>query len=157
MKGEMTDMYDVIIIGEEYPVLHRPENCPDIKSGHAYWKKRRMVCCGTSKANSAIAHAGYDAEPGSLMAKLNVRGNEMMEQLSKDLDFPFQRIGSLVICLSEEEMPGLQKLYDKGIANGVKGPEDIKQGRCSGDGANITDNVYAALYAPTAGIVCHLT
>ena len=88
------------------------------------------------------------------MAKLNVRGNEMMEQLSKDLDFPFQRIGSLVICLSEEEMPGLQKLYDKGIANGVKGLKILNREEVLEMEPNITDNVYAALYAPTAGIVC---
>ena len=46
------------------------------------------VCEGTSKANSGIVHAGYDAVPGTLKAKLNVRGNEMMEELSKKLDFP---------------------------------------------------------------------
>ncbi len=54
-----------------------------------------------------------------LMAKMNVRGNAMMEQLSKDLDFPFKRIGSLVICLREEDMDKLQALYDRGVANGV--------------------------------------
>ena len=77
--------------------------------------KEEDVCCGTSKANSAIVHAGYDAAEGSLMAKLNVRGSEMMEQLAKELDFPFERIGSLVICLSAEDMPGLKKLYVRGI------------------------------------------
>ena len=44
----------------------------------------------------------------------------MMEQLSKDLDFPFKKNGSLVVCLHEEDMPNLQALYDRGVANGVK-------------------------------------
>lgn len=66
-------------------------------------EREEDVCCGTSKANSAIIHAGYDAEPGSLKAKLNLRGNQMMDQLAKDLDFPFRRNGSLVLCLDEKE------------------------------------------------------
>ena len=88
----------------EYPVQRLQENCPAIKQKSVYLEKEEDVCCGTSKANSGIVHAGYDAKEGSLMAKLNVRGNAMMEQLSKDLDFPFKRIGSLVICLREEDM-----------------------------------------------------
>ena len=154
MKGEMTDMYDVIIIGGGVSGAASARELSRYKVRACVLEKEEDVCCGTSKANSAIAHAGYDAEPGSLMAKLNVRGNEMMEELSKDLDFPFQRIGSLVICLSEEEMPGLQKLYDKGIANGVKGLKILNREEVLEMEPNITDNVYAALYAPTAGIVC---
>ena len=154
MKGEMTDMYDVIIIGGGVSGAASARELSRYKVRACVLEKEEDVCCGTSKANSAIAHAGYDAEPGPQMAKLNVRGNEMMEQLSKDLDFPFQRIGSLVICLSEEEMPGLQKLYDKGIANGVKGLKILNREEVLEMEPNITDNVYAALYAPTAGIVC---
>ena len=147
-------MYDVIIIGGGVSGAASARELSRYKVRACVLEKEEDVCCGTSKANSAIAHAGYDAEPGSLMAKLNVRGNEMMEQLSKDLDFPFQRIGSLVICLSEEEMPGLQKLYDKGIANGVKGLKILNREEVLEMEPNITDNMYAALYAPTAGIVC---
>ena len=88
------------------------------------------------------------------MAKLNVRGNAMMEQLSKDLDFPFKRIGSLVICLREEDMDKLQALYDRGVANGVSGLQILNREEVLEMEPNIADNVYAALYAPTAGIVC---
>ena len=67
-------------------------------------EKCEDVCSGTSKANSAIVHAGYDAENGTLKAKLNVEGNRLMEQLSKDLDFEFRRNGSMVLCFSEEDV-----------------------------------------------------
>ena len=83
-------------------------------------EKEEDLCCGTSKANSAIVHAGYDAREGSLKAKLNVRGNEMMEKLAQELDFPFKRNGSLVICLHEKDFPRLKELYDRGIKNGVR-------------------------------------
>ena len=62
-------------------------------------------------------------------------GNEMMEQLSKDLDFPFKRNGSLVVCLHEDEMPGLEALYKRGIANGVPGLRILNRGRTPGNGA----------------------
>ena len=150
----MTDTYDVIIIGAGVSGAAVARELSRYKVRACVLEKEEDVCCGTSKANSAIAHAGYDAAPGSLMAKLNVRGNEMMEQLSEELDFPFKRIGSLVVCLSRDVMPGLQELYDKGIANGVKGLKILNREEVLEIEPNITDNVYAALYAPTAGIVC---
>lgn len=112
------------------------------------------MCSGTSKANSGIVHAGFDAPEGSLMAKLNVEGNLMMEELSKELDFPFKKNGSLVICLSEEDMPKLKELYDRGIRNGVKELKILNKEEVLELEPNITDDVYAALYAPTGGIVC---
>ena len=77
-------------------------------------EKEEDVCCGTSKANSAIIHAGHDAKPGSLKARFNVRGNELMDQLSADLDFPFTRNGSLVLCFEESQIPELEELADRG-------------------------------------------
>ena len=65
-------------------------------------EKQEDICSGTSKANSGIIHSGYDAPEGSLMASLNVEGNAMMDSWSEELDIPFQRIGSLVVCLEEE-------------------------------------------------------
>ena len=73
-------------------------------------EKEEDVCSGTSKANSAIVHAGFDAYPGSNKARFNVEGNRMMETLSKELDFEFQRNGSVVLCFDEVDMPKLQEL-----------------------------------------------
>lgn len=112
------------------------------------------VCEGTSKANSGIVHAGYDAHPGTLKAKLNVEGNIMMEELSKELDFPFKRNGSLVLCFDGKDRPVLQRLYEQGIENGVKGVRIIERGEIKGLEPGISDNAVAALYAPTGGIVC---
>ena len=90
-------MYDVIIIGAGVAGSASARELSRYQAKICVLEKEEDVCCGTSKANSAIVHAGYDAAEGSLMARLNVRGNEMMEQLSKDLDFPFKRNGSLVV------------------------------------------------------------
>ena len=138
-------MYDVIIIGAGVAGSASARELSRYKVNACVLEKEEDVCCGTSKANSAIVHAGYDAANGSLMAKLNVRGNEMMEQLSKDLDFPFKRIGSLVVCLNEEDMPGLQALYDRGVANGVKELQILNREQILEMEPNISDNVYACL------------
>ena len=89
-----------------------------------------------------------------MMAKMNVEGNAMMTKLAEDLDIPFKRNGSLVLCFSEEDMPGLQKLYDNGIANGVPNLQILKKEDILAMEPNVSDDVYAALYAPTGGIVC---
>nr|WP_295733299.1 NAD(P)/FAD-dependent oxidoreductase [uncultured Intestinibacter sp.] len=147
-------MYDVVIIGAGVSGSASARELSRYKLNACVIEKTEDVCSGTSKANSGIVHAGFDAPEGSLMAKLNVEGNLMMEELSKELDFPFKKNGSLVICLSEEDMPKLKELYDRGIRNGVKELKILNKEEVLELEPNITDDVYAALYAPTGGIVC---
>lgn len=147
-------MYDVVIIGAGVSGSASARELSRYKVKACVIDKSEDVCCGTSKANSGIVHAGFDAEEGSLMAKLNLQGNKLMENLSKELDFSFERNGSLVICLSKEDMPRLQELYDRGIKNGVEELQILYKEDVLKIEPNITDNVYAALYAPTGGIVC---
>lgn len=117
-------------------------------------EKEEDVCSGTSKANSAIVHAGYDAKTGSLKAMLNVQGNAMMEPLAKELDFEFKRNASMVLCFDEADMPALQALFERGNANGVPDLKIISGNEAREMEPNLTDEVVAALYAPTGGIVC---
>lgn len=92
-------MYDAIIIGAGVTGCAIARELSRYQLNILVLEKEEDVCCGTSKANSAIIHAGHDAKPGSLKARFNVRGNELMDQLSADLNFPFTRNGSLVLCL----------------------------------------------------------
>lgn len=109
---------------------------------------------GTSKANSAIVHAGFDAKPGTLKGRLNSEGNKMFDKLSEELDFPFKRIGSLVVCFEKSGIENLEKLKKQGIENGVPGLEILDEDKVKKMEPNLSDNVEAALYAPTGGIVC---
>ncbi len=147
-------MYDVIIIGAGVSGASIARELSRYKAKVCVLEKEEDVCCGTSKANSAIVHAGYDAATGSLKAKLNVRGNERMPSLAKELDFSYKQSGSLVICRRADELPDLQALYERGVANGVKDLRILNKEEVLEMEPNITDDVYAALYAPTAGIVC---
>jgi len=116
-------------------------------------EKEEDVCSGTSKANSAIVHAGFDAVVGTDKARFNVAGNKMMQKLAEELDFEFIRNGSVVLCFSEDDMPKLRELYDRGIANGVEEMEIITGDELRLREPNITDDVVGALVAHTGGIV----
>ena len=91
-------MYDVAIIGAGVIGAAVARELAKYELKTAVLEKWRRVACGASKANSAIVHAGYDCEPGTLMAKLNVRGSAMMEGLCRELSVKYRRIGSLVIA-----------------------------------------------------------
>ena len=95
-------MFDVIVIGGGVTgcSILRELSKYDLKV--ALLEKEEDVCSGTSKANSAIVHAGHDAKSGSLKAKLNVRGNELIKELAKDLNFAYKNNGSLVLCLMKK-------------------------------------------------------
>ena len=147
-------MIDIIVIGAGVSGCAIARELSRKKASVLVVEREEDVCCGTSKANSAIVHAGYDAKHGSLMAKLNVQGSRMMEQLSKDLDFHYRRNGSLVVMVSEDDRPNLMKLYENGIANGVEGLRIVEREELVAMEPNISDNAVAALYAPTGAIVC---
>ena len=147
-------MYDVIIIGAGVSGAAAARELSRYRLKICVLEREEDVCCGTSKANSGIAHSGYDAEPGSLMAELNVKGSNMMGQLSKELNFPFKQTGSLTVCTTENGIAMLHKLRERGLKNGVEGLRVLDREEALAMEPNLSDQVLAALYAPTAGIVC---
>lgn len=112
------------------------------------------VCTGTSKANSAICHAGFDAPIGSAKARFNVAGSQMMEALSRQLDFPYRRCGALVLCFDEADVPRLEELKARGERNGVKGLAVLDREALRRQEPRVAPEAVAALYAPTSAIIC---
>jgi len=110
------------------------------------------VAEGASKANSGIVHAGFDAKPGSLKAKLNVEGANLYPQLCAEVNAPYGRPGAMVLAFSEEERPTIEKLYDQGIANGVPQLRIIEREEIIELEPNVNPDVVCALYVPTSGL-----
>lgn len=146
--------YDVVIIGAGVTgcAIARELSRYDLKI--CVVEKEEDVCSGTSKANSGIVHAGFDAVPGKLKAKFNIEGSRMMPQLAKELDFDYKQNGSFVLCFHDEEKEALHELYERGLKNGVEGLKLLTGDEAREMEPNVTDEVVAALYAPTGGIVC---
>lgn len=116
-------------------------------------ERENDVAMGTTKANSAIVHAGYDPTPGTLMAKLNVEGSAQMEALCRTLDVAYKRIGSMVLAFNEQDLETLRHLQRTGIENGVQGLQLLSAEEVKALEPNLADNVCAALLAPTAAVV----
>ena len=115
-------------------------------------EKDSDVANGTTKANSAIVHAGFDPEPGSLKALLNGEGNKMFRGLCRELDIPFHRIGSLVIAFSDEELETLEELYRNGVTNQIPGMRLVNREELHAMEPGLTEEAIGALYAATAAI-----
>lgn len=147
-------MYDIAVIGAGVTGCAVARELSKYDVSVLVIERESDVCEGTSKANSAIIHAGFDAKPGTLKARLNVKGNHMMDKLSADLDIPFRRNGALVVCWDSDGAVQLEELQKRGAANGVEGLEILSRDKAAAIEPKLADGVYAALYAPTSGIVC---
>ena len=117
-------------------------------------EKEKEIGSGMPRAGSAVVHAGFDAVPGTLKARLNVLGNKMMDQLAEELDFDFIRNGAIVLCFDDSDVIRLLELHDRGKMNGVPGLKLLDRKKLGRREPNITKKSPYGLYAPTGGIVC---
>ena len=146
-------MYDVVIIGAGIVGAMTARLLSRFSLSVCVLEKENDVSMGATKANSAIVHAGFDAACGTLKAKLNVRGSELMPEICKELGVDYKNNGSLVIGFSDEDRQTILELFERGKRNGVKGLEILDQDKLRKKEPNISKNATCALYAPTGAIV----
>lgn len=147
-------MYDVAVIGAGIIGSFVARELSKYDLDIVLIEKDTDIANGTTKANSAIIHAGYDAVPGTLKARLNALGNTMYDSVCKELDVHFKRIGSMVIATNQEEIKKIKNLYERGLKNGIPNMEILDAEKVRQKEAGINEDVIGALYAPTAGIIC---
>ena len=145
-------MYDVLIIGAGVIGASIARELAKYQLKIIVLEKENDVCEGTSCANSAIIHSGYDPKPGTLKAKLNVLGNKMYDQLCKELDVSFIRNGSITLANDKEELTTLLELHERAKINGVETVLIDQQDLAKYD-KNITKKALKGLLAPTGGII----
>ena len=146
-------MYDVAIIGAGVIGSSIFRELTRYNLEVVVLEKEKDVAMGTSKANSAIVHAGYDPEEDTLMAKYNIAGNEMFEDLCKELSVPFKRNGSLILAFSEEDLSTINALCENGTKIGVKDLKILNKDEVLALEPNLNQEIKGALHAPTGGIV----
>lgn len=145
-------MYDVLIIGCGIVGAAAAFELSKYQLRVGIVERENDVANGTTKANSAILHAGYDPLPGSLMARLNVRGSALAKELCRRLDVPYRQCGSFVLAFTPEECATLEQLKARGEANGVPELRILTGEEARQMEPNLSPDVAAALYAPTAAI-----
>ncbi len=146
-------MYDVAIIGAGVTgaAIARELSRYDLEI--IVLDRENDVSCGTSKANSAIIHAGYDPEETTLMARLNAEGNAMFDNLCGELDVPFRRNGSLVVAFDDEQLAHIEKLRKRGINNGIPGLSILSRDELLKREPSLNSEAKGALLAETGGII----
>lgn len=147
-------MFDVLIIGSGVVGCSIARELSKYELSICVLEKNSDIGAGTSKANSAIIHAGFDAAPDSLKGRLNAKGNAMFDKLQRELDFPFKRVGALVLCFDEKDICKLENLKEQGDINGVPDLRILNKEEIRKLEPNVSENAAAALYAPSSGIVC---
>lgn len=147
-------IYDVAIIGAGCTGVMTARLLSEKKCSVAVLERGCDVASGATSANSAIVHAGYDAKPGTLKAKLNIRGNKLMKSLAAQLGVGLKECGSHVIAFDEKDKEHLTELYKRGIANGVPGLSIIDGDELRKMEPNVSAEAVASLWAPSAAITC---
>lgn len=145
--------YDVLIIGGGIVGAAIARQLCRYQLRVALLEKEADVSFGTSKANSGIVHAGFHDKPGSLKAKLCVRGNLLYGEWANELEFPFRRCGILSIATDEEQTYQIEALYRRGLQNNVPYMQLLSGERVLEMEPHLTPDVREALLAPTGGIV----
>lgn len=116
-------------------------------------EKNSDVSEGISKGNSGIVHAGYNEKIGTLKAKLNIEGNKIFDDLSRDLQFPFKRNGAFILAFKDEEMKTLESLKENGEKLGVEGLEILTREEALNIEPNLNKEIVGVLNVKTSGIV----
>lgn len=147
-------MYDVAIIGAGVIGGMTARVLSQYRLKVCILEKEHDVAMGTTKANSAIVHAGFDAKEGSLKALLNVKGSKMMAQVCRELNVKYKNNGALVLGFDREDRTILEALLERGNRNGVEGLQLLEQAQLKTLEPNLSENTCCALYAPTSAIVC---
>lgn len=144
--------FDVIIVGGGIvgATISRELSKYDLKV--ALLEKEPDVALGTTKANSAILHAGYDARLGSIKADTNARGNKLYHELEKDLALDLKWCGSLVVAISDDDMKTLEELLERGHKNNIEGLKILSREEVLAMEPNLSPDVKGALFAKTAGV-----
>lgn len=146
-------MKDIVIIGAGVVGCSIARELSKYELDITVLDKNKDVAEGVSKANSGIIHGGYNEKENTLKAKLNIEGNNMLDELSKDLDFKFNRNGALVLAFSEEEIERINYLKDNGEKLGIKGLEIIEKDEILKLEPSINHDVIKALHVKNSGIV----
>ncbi|MDD6840527.1 MAG: NAD(P)/FAD-dependent oxidoreductase [Spirochaetales bacterium] len=146
--------YDAVVIGGGVigSAIVRYLSLYDMKT--LLVEKEEDISSGTTKANSGIVHAGYDPEPGTLKAKLNVKGAKMIREESEKLHFDYKVNGAMVVSFSHDDDYKIDELYERGIKNGVEDMEILSGDEARKIEPNLSENVTKCLYLKSSAIVC---
>src|SRR5918996_713901 len=117
----------------------------------------RDVGAGTSKANTALLHTGFDAKPGTLEARLVPRGCELLGEYAARVGIPLERTGALLVAWDEEQRGEFEAIVERSRANGYDAIRELDAGELYRREPNLGPGARGALEIPDEAIVCPFT
>jgi len=145
--------YDVAIIGGGVTGAAIARELSRYKLKIALFEKEEEFAFGVSKSNSGIIHPGTQNPPDSLKGKLCLKGNLLMRELAKELGLDFKEVGSLIVAVTEEEVPRLLEIKKEAEELGVPKLTMVDGIWLRKNEPNLNKSAVRALYAPTAGVI----
>ncbi len=118
---------------------------------------RADVGDGTSKANTALLHTGFDATPGTLESRLVARGYQLLGQYAEQTGIPVERTGAVLVAWTDEERDALPKLKDKAERNGYHDSELVDAAEIYRRAPDLGPGALAGLSVPGESIICTWT
>jgi glycerol-3-phosphate dehydrogenase len=145
--------YDILIIGGGVVGAAIARELSRYHLDIALLEKEAELAFGVSKSNSGIIHPGTHMSPHSLKGKLCVMGNRLTRTIAKELGVDFKEVGELILAFRNEDVATLENLRREAHALGVPKVRIVTKSWILKKEPNISRDVIAALYAPTAGII----
>jgi len=115
------------------------------------------IGAGTSKANTALLHTGFDAKPGTLESELVVRGYEQLGRYAERVGIPVERTGALLVAWSEEQLGSLPSIVEQSHANGYEPIRELSAEELYRREPHLGPGALGALEVPDEGIICPFT
>ena len=145
--------YDVVIIGAGVVGCAIARELSRYQLDVAVLEKEAEPAFGVSKSNSGIIHPGTQNPPDSLKGKLCVQGNKLVRELAKELGVHFVEVGELIVAFDQKDIASLEVIKQEAEQLGVEKLEIVDSKWLKENEPNLSHEVVAALYAPTAGII----
>ena len=149
----LAPVHDVVVIGGGVVGVTLARELSRYHLDVVLLERDAEVGFGVSKANTGIIHSGIHADPETVKGSLEWPGNVAWLRLRDDLGFGFAQIGELLVALTEQELPTLDHLQAQGERKGVPGLTRWSQEQVRSAQPNLSREVLAGLWAPTAGVI----
>ena len=147
-------IYDIAIVGGGVTGAMLARELSRYELSVCVLEKESDVAMGASKANSGIVHGGFDPEPDTLKAELNVKGVKLLYEAADMLNVPYINNGSMVCAFGSEQEAAVEELYERGIVNGVDEMRLLSGNEAREIEPLLSEKITKVLLVPTAGIIC---
>lgn len=149
--------YDVVVVGAGDVGAAIARELARFELRLALLEARRDVGAGTSKANTAILHTGFDAKPGSLEARLVARGHGLLMGYADQVGIPLERTGALLVAWNDEELGRFSAIRDNAGRCGYDRVREVARDELYRREPHLGPGALAALEVPDEHIVCPFT